>query len=262
MTLSGRSARHITSSHNPRYKLWKSYLKDAANAECPWIAVEGRKQVLELTKTRVPELLILTMGLDMTGLETLTKSSRTLYCLPDRLFTQLSAVEHNQGILAFFKKPCWTRDNLTDRVICLDSLQDPGNLGTIIRTAAALGGFSIVSSGESVSFYNKKVVRASAGYLFTVPFLTDLRPDCLRKIGYQIWYSFPGQGTPLPAADFSTPLAVVFGSEGRGLNATEVSEAGKKLTIPMGGDIDSLNVAVASSLVMYEINRRVVRADG
>ena len=130
--------------------------------------------------------------------------------------------------MAFFKKPSWTSNNLTDRVICLHNLQDPGNLGTIIRTAAALGGFSIVSSPDSVSFYNEKVVRASAGYLFTVPFLTGVDPEDLRKLGYQVWYSFPGQGIPLPEADLSTPLAVVFGSEGKGLDPQEISKDREK----------------------------------
>ena len=262
MTLPAISARHITSSGNSSYRLWESYLKNPAGEECPWIAVEGRKQVLELAKTRMPELLLLSINLDLTGLENLTQKTRDLYYLSDRLFTRLSAVKNNQGLMAFFKKPSWTSNNLTDRVICLHNLQDPGNLGTIIRTAAALGGFSIVSSHDSVSFYNEKVVRASAGYLFTVPFLPGVDPEDLRKSGYQIWYSFPGQGIPLHTADLSTPIAVVFGSEGKGLGPPEISKAAKKLTIPMGGNTDSLNVAVASSLVMYEINRRIYKADG
>jgi RNA methyltransferase, TrmH family len=262
VTLSGTSARHITSAQNPRYKLWKSYLKDPASKNNPWIAVEGRKQVLELSKTRIPELLLFSMELDKSGLEDLIKSSKVHYYLPGRLLNRLSSVEHNQGIVSFYEKPSWSRDDLSDRIICLNSLQDPGNLGTIIRTAAALGGFSIVSSGESVSFYNEKVVRASAGYLFSVPFLADFNLDYLREKGYQIWHTFPGNGVPLNAADFIPPLAVVFGSEGKGLNEALIKETEKKLTIPMGGAKDSLNVAVASSLVMYEINRRGFRADG
>ncbi len=262
MTLSAISARHITSSGNSSFKLWESFLKNPGGEECPWIAVEGRKQILELEKTRVPELLLLSTSLDLTGLESLTKKSVDLYRLSDRLFNRLSAVRHNQGLMAFFKKPCWSRKDLTDRVIFLHSLQDPGNLGTIIRTAAALGGFSIVSSPDSVSFYNEKVVRASAGYLFTVPFLTGFYPEDLEAAGYQIWYSFPGQGIPLHQADLSAPLAVVFGSEGKGLDQRKMSKTGKKLTIPMGGDTESLNVAVASSLVMYEISRRIYKADG
>lgn len=262
MTLSKDSARHITSSRNIRYKLWERYLKNPADPENPWIAVEGRKQVLELKQYRRPELLLLSADLEPTGLEELIRSSREVCHLPVRLFNRLSAVRNSQGILAFLRKPNWSGKDLTEKVIFIEDLQDPGNLGTIIRTAAAMGGFSVISSGSSVSFFNEKVVRSSAGYLFTVPFFSGITIAELRKSGYQIWYSFPTGEIPLQEADFTPPLAVVFGSEGKGLDRASIAETEKKLTVLMGGKTDSLNVAVACSLVMYEINRRVNEANG
>ena len=262
MTLSDASARHITSSGNSRYKLWEKYLKKPADPECPWIAVECLKQVLELKKYRNPELLLLSDDLEPTGFDDLMEISREVIHLPGRLLNRLSAVRNSQGIIAFFRKPCWTEKDLTDKVIFLEDLQDPGNLGTIIRTAAAMGGYSIISSGKSVSFFNEKVVRASAGYLFIVPFYSGYTTEELRKAGYQIWYSFPSKGIPLQKADLTPPLAVVFGSEGKGLDWEKIAETEKKLTILMSGKTDSLNVAVASSLVMYEIDRKVNSANG
>ena len=152
------------------------------------------------------------------------------------------------------KKPAWARKDLTDKVLVLEGLQDPGNLGTILRTASALGGFSVITLGNTVSFYNRKVVRASAGYLFLVPFLQGVTVSDLRELGYQIWFSSPSDGTKVREADFHSPLAVVFGSEGQGLAGGD-GESGKRITIPMLSGRDSLNVAVAASLVMYEINR-------
>mgnify|MGYP003820336739 CR=1 FL=1 len=168
----------------------------------------------------------------------------------------LSGVENNQGIIGFFPKPAWTESDLTGRVIALEGIQDPGNLGTVIRTAAALGGFSIISSGSGVSFYNPKVVRASAGYLFSVPFLSGLSHRDLVRKGYHLWYACPSEGIPLPETELEVPLAILFGSEGSGLDRDNIAAEGRKLMIPMNGEMDSLNVAVASSIVMYEINRR------
>lgn len=257
MTLSARNVQHIKSSQNARYKLWKKYLKDGSDPENPWIGVEGKKQVSELAKIRTPELVLLSAIQEDREAGELIGECREAYFLPEKLFSGLSSVKHNQGIIAFFKKPRWSLSDLTDRVIILDRLQDPGNMGNILRTASALGNFSIISNGNSVSCFNQKVVRASAGYLFMVPFLTDINPEELRKIGYRIWHSFPVDGTPLEKADFRAPLAVVFGSEGQGLDPPQAIEVESMLTIPMNNGRDSLNVAVAASLVMYEVNKRI-----
>ena len=257
MTLSEKYRNQITSPGNPRYKTWKRYLENAADPDCPWIGIEGKKQVREITLHRNPEMLLLSNSLDPGEIRDIIDKCREVCFLPPRLLSRLSAVEQDQGIIAFFNKPEWTAGDLTDRVIILDSLQDPGNLGTILRTASAFGGFSIISSGNTVSFFNRKVVRASAGYLFLVPFIRGLKPDDLRKKGYRIWYASPGGGTPLGEADFQAPLAVAFGNEGKGLPDDGKGEAADRLTIPMESGRDSLNVAVAASLVMYEISKEI-----
>ena len=256
MTLSVKNAKHIKSAQNSKYKLWKKYLKNGGDPENPWIGVEGKKQVSELSKIRIPELVLLSSIQEGPEAGDLIGECREAYFLPEKLFSGLSSVEQNQGIIAFFKKPRWSLDDLTDRIIILERLQDPGNMGTILRTASALGDFSIIINGNSVSCFNQKVVRASAGYLFTVPFLTDINPEELRKMGYSIWHSFPVDGTPVDKADFQVPLAVVFGSEGQGLKPQQAIEVESMLTIPMNNGRDSLNVAVAASLVMYEVNKR------
>lgn len=237
-------------------------MKDPSASENKWVPVEGIKQAMELAKSLVPAVVILSMNLDLSVVAPLLKKAGSLYFMPDRLMRGLSQVENNQGIITFFKKPEWTRQDLTEKIICLDGVQDPGNMGTVIRTAAALGGFSVVSCGSSVSFFNGKVIRASAGYLFTVPCLPGVSPSSLQEMGYQVWHTFPGTGTPLPEADFQHPLAVVLGGEGRGLDPRTVEDQTRRLTIPMDGDKDSLNVAVAASIIMYEIQRRISRADG
>lgn len=240
----------------------KSCMKDPSDSKNRWVPVEGIKQTLELGKGLDPELVILSVNLNLSVIEPLLKRAGALYLVPDRLMRGLSQVENNQGIIGFFQKPDWGRQDLTEKIICLDGVQDPGNMGAVIRTAAALGGFSVVSCGSSVSFFNGKVIRASAGYLFTVPCLPGVPPSSLQEMGYQVWHTFPGTGTPLPDADLQHPLAVVLGGEGRGLNPHTVQDQARRLTIPMDGDKDSLNVAVAASIIMYEIQRRISRTHG
>lgn len=223
--------------------------------DSPCIPLEGRKQILELATVLDPELVLISNNLEMEGMAKVLENSKSVFRLSQRLMNTLSAVENNQGIVAFFKKPSWSGKDLTGKVICLDGIQDPGNLGTIIRSAAAMGGYSIVSCGRSVSFYNSKVVRASAGYLYSVPCLAEIDPGALVERGYRLLYAVPQGGVPLPEAGLRAPVAIVFGSEGSGINPEWLQGNAERLTIPMTGAKDSLNVAVASSLVMYEIER-------
>lgn len=246
----------ITSFGNQKYKEWRKIVKDPSPAEVPWLPVEGKKQIRELALKMSPELLLVSDGIKTAEIEDLATQSGLVVKISDQLMQGLSSVENSQGLLAFFKKPAWRLGDLTSTVICLDGIQDPGNLGTIIRTAAAMGDFSIACRENTVSPFNSKVVRSSAGYLFRVPVIQDLSPAKLRELGYHLWYSFPGEGTELPDARFSFPAAIIMGSEGSGIAMEAIPEGALRLTIPMPGELDSLNVAVAASIIMYEISRK------
>ena len=256
MNIPGISKLEITSAGNQRYKEWKKIVKDSSSRDIPWIPVEGKKQVSELAREIRPELLLVSTEERVSEIESLAGQSRSVVKISERLMRGLSGVENSQGLLAFFKKPSWGIRDMTSKVICLEGVQDPGNLGTIIRSAAALGDFSIACCGHSVSPFNSKVIRSSAGYLFKVPLISGISPAELQESGYHLWYSFPGEGTALPDARFSFPAAIVFGSEGSGLDGHDIPKDASKLSIPMKGGMDSLNLAVASAIVMYEISRK------
>jgi TrmH family RNA methyltransferase len=194
-------------------------------------------------------------------LQKMSLLSDRVCCLPAKLFQRLSRVKSNQGILAFFAKPIWRWSQLTPFVLFLDRLQDPGNLGTIFRTAAATGIFSIVTSQGTVSCYNEKVVRASSGYLFQVPFLQSRTARELNEKGYRISAAVSDSDSTLFESNLQPPMAFLVGNEGKGPEPDSLREATGTFRIPMSTGVESLNAAVAAAVIMYEVVRRQVQHD-
>jgi TrmH family RNA methyltransferase len=139
-------------------------------------------------------------------------------------------------------------------VVAVDHVADPGNLGTILRSAEAAGVEAVTVSEGTVDPYNPKVVRAAAGALFHVPVFTDVAPGELRTFGLHLVGTSSHRGSAYTEATFAGRLALVFGSEAHGLSAdTPVDEW---VRIPHGGRAESLNVAMAATLLTFEVARR------
>ena len=249
------SVSRIESRQNPQYKLWKKYIAHPEKEDCPWIPVEGWKQIQELSAQHPIELLVLSEGAER-GIKDLLPRSAQSFQLPSALFDSLSALDSSQQILAFFEKPAWKWNDLTSRILYLHQLQDPGNLGTLLRTARATGIFSVVTSPHTVSCFNAKVVRASAASLFSVPFLEGIEAGELKSRGFHLWATTPQGGKSLFETSFESPLAIVIGNEGQGLGAAVLELAEHLLHIPMQPQVESLNAAVAGSLILYEVFRQ------
>lgn len=245
----------IESRQNPKFKQWLKFTTHPEREDCPWLAVEGWKQVGELAERNRIELLFYSDPSD-SRLDGLLARSREAAQLAPRLLKSLSTVESPQGAIAFFGKPPWTWKNVTPYILYLYKLQDPGNLGTLLRTARATGIFSLVAGPGTVSCFNAKVVRASAAALFSVPFLEAIEMEELSRRGYKIWSAQTREGISLFRARFKPPLAVLIGSEGAGLDPEVAEKADEKVHIPMEGESESLNAAVAGSLILYEIVRQ------
>jgi len=181
----------------------------------------------------------------------------------DKVLGTIADTVNHQGVLAVLpiQKPNW--EDLTRRegiVLLFWKLQDPGNLGTILRVAAAGGAAGIILSAGSTDPYSPKVVRAAMGSLFRIPFLQnqDLN-DCLQKLpaqGYRILAAEVQGGSSLWDVNFSPLTAVLFGQEGAGLHEELVAATDGVLTIPMAPTAESINVAIAAGLVIYESLRQ------
>lgn len=181
----------------------------------------------------------------------------------DEVMEKICDTQSHQGILAVLdmKERSWGEIFKRDGIILLLSgLQDPGNVGTIFRVAEAGGAAGVILSQDMIDPYNPKVVRASMGSLFQVPFLQDQEmEDCLKKLrsqGYRLWATTVQVGRSLWEIDFAKPTAVLFGQEGAGLPKKLLAEADGLFTIPMAPGVDSLNVAMAAGLVVYEAFRQ------
>jgi TrmH family RNA methyltransferase len=181
----------------------------------------------------------------------------------DEVLGTISDTQSHQGVLAVLEKEersweeLWQREGI---IILLHELQDPGNLGTIFRVADAGGAAGLILGQGTLDPYNPKVVRASMGSLFRLPFLVnqDLGSclKILRTKGYRILASMIRGGPSFWEVDFSQPTAVLFGQEGAGLSKDLVAAADGSFTIPMSPSAESLNVAMAAGLVIYEALRQ------
>jgi TrmH family RNA methyltransferase len=159
-----------------------------------------------------------------------------------------------QPVLAIcrtFDVPLATVADASFVVVCLD-VQDPGNAGTIFRSAEAAGAGAVVFGGVSVDPFNPKTVRASAGSLFHVPVVVD--PDPLPALGQHRLGTAAHGGTPLDAVDLTRPVALVLGNEAHGLPSD--APVDEWVSIPMVGRSESLNVGMAAAILCFEVARQ------
>ena len=261
----------ITSRTNPKIKEIR-LLKQARNREIRGeYLIEGVRLVEEaLGEAGFVRRILYSPRLEATprGARLLSEARRKFreaewIAVDDEALAAVSDTRNHQGILAVLKKRIWTWKDVEPRkgpLLCFHDLQDPGNLGTIFRVLEAGGAAGLVLTSGSVDPYSPKVVRASAGSFFRLPFLIFPAPGTvlpeLRARGYRIWAAAASGGSSFWEADFSKPAAVLLGQEGGGLPEEWRSQADTRLAIPMKPGIDSLNVAMAAGLIVYEAFRQ------
>jgi TrmH family RNA methyltransferase len=184
------------------------------------------------------------------------------------LFRYLAETESPQGILAVVRIPDWRLEDLYRngfRGLILDNVQDPGNAGTIIRSAHALGFDSVVSTHGSVDIYNSKVLRATMGSIFYIPVIDnvdekDIFSFC-KEHNLSLIASDLKDAMPCYDADLSGEFFLIIGNEGKGISDVMRQNATNTVYIPMPGGAESFNAAIAASIIMYESSRqRVVQA--
>jgi RNA methyltransferase, TrmH family len=171
--------------------------------------------------------------------------------LSEGLFSKLTETQAPQGILIFIRRPYKTIDDLKrhERLIVLDGLQDPGNVGTIIRTAEAFGFEGIIVTPGTASPFSEKAVRASMGSVLGLDIATADAVE-ISSLDHEILSLIPEGGEPARHEMFVGRFAVCLGQEGSGLSAEIMALTGRKICIPMNGRTESLNVAVAAGIVM------------
>jgi TrmH family RNA methyltransferase len=176
------------------------------------------------------------------------------------------ATETPQPIAAVVEPPDWTwahllgsQRSVPSLIVVVAGLQDPGNLGTIVRSAEAFGADGIICLPLTVSAWNPKAVRASAGSVFRLPLLAASEADAiarLREAGVKIFATTVHAAQPADLVDLAQPVAILIGNEGNGVPTDLAAMADGTLTIPCPGQVESLNAAVATSVLLYEASRQ------
>ena len=184
--------------------------------------------------------------------------------LPDKLFAGAVPSDAPQGVAALARWKEFSLEDVLARsqagpLLAIAGVQDPGNLGTILRSAEAFGAGGALLWEGTVSPFNPKVVRASAGSIFRLPVARVKLSTALgrmREYGLRLIATASHKGTPLDQAKLAGPLAIFIGSEGAGLPRDLIKEMDEVVAIPQAPQVESLNAGVAASIVLYEVARQ------
>lgn len=183
----------------------------------------------------------------------------------DKVFSQMSDTKTPQGIMAVVKMPKYTMADITDRsenplMVILENIQDPGNLGTIVRTAEGAGASGIIMSKNTVDIFNPKTIRSTMGSLFRVPFIyvEDITTamEELHEKNIATYAAYLEGSMDYCEPDYSRAGAIIIGNEGNGLTKETAKLAKNRIRIPMGGKLESLNAAISAAVIMYEAARQ------
>ncbi len=183
--------------------------------------------------------------------------------LPDKLFASAVPSETPQGVAALVRIKTFQLEDLLNRaptgpLLAIAGVQDPGNLGTMLRSAEAFGAAGALLGEGTVSAFNSKALRASAGSVFRLPIaqikLATL--DELRARGLRLVATSSHKGTPLPEAKLTGPMVLFIGNEGAGLSRDLLAKMDELIAIPHSAQVESLNAGVAASIVLYETARQ------
>ena len=258
----------ITGGQNPLVKEIRALKNKSGREETGLFFIEGVRFVTEALqeKASIRYLMVSeTFSTDAASMELLqsVNDGADCYRVPDSLFASISDTQTPQGILAVLDLKRRQLENAVlsgGLLVLLDGIKDPGNMGTIIRTADAAGCEGIVVPAGCVDIYNPKVLRSTMGSVFHVPVYhcEDMKSaiNIARRNGYKIRVSHLDGAVSIYEADLTGPAALVIGSEAEGVGDEIVKAADMLLKIPMPGRAESLNASVAAGIMIFETTRQ------
>ena len=255
----------ITSVSNAKIKnVMQLNQKAKARREQGLFVAEGRKMFREAPESWIHKVYVAeSLTSDETVMEQICGlPEEKAEIVADNVFRQMCDTKTPQGILTVLKLPSWSEEEVlageNPLVMVLEDLQDPGNMGTIVRTGEAAGISGIIMSKDSADIYNPKVIRTTMGSIFRVPFaiVDDLAAavDTLKDNGITT-YAAHLKGELYNSGSLTKDCALLIGNEARGLSEEISAKADKLIKIPMHGKVESLNAAVATAILMYEAAR-------
>lgn len=253
----------ITSSNNSQVKeIYQLQKKGKLRNKEGVFIVEGPKMFEELPKDRLVSTFVS---------ETFEKERPELLrgvryeVVADNVFAQMSDTQTPQGILAVAKQFRYTLEDIlenpkTPQLLILENIQDPGNLGTMLRTAEGAGTTGVIMTRGTVDIYNPKVIRSTMGSLYRMPFLyvEDLAETIakVKAAGVSLYAAHLKGVQSYDGPDYKAPTGFLIGNEANGLTTETADLADCYIRIPMEGQLESLNAAVSAAILMYEAHRQ------
>lgn len=259
----------ITSVKNSRVKDWANLKQKKYRDRTGMYLAEGIRLVEEALYANVPmEALLISGDLQSGKFDNIitrgTGNGVPMFEVTDPIIEHITDTKTPQGVIAVLKKTegdaaAFVKNKENPLYLVLDAIQDPGNMGTMIRTADAVGATGILVGKTSVDVYNPKVVRATMGSLFHLPvFEVDLAAFLprLKEQGVSVVGTATDGDETVFQAHLSGAVALVIGSEAHGLSEDIAGLVDKAVTLPMPGQAESLNAAIAASVMLYEALRQ------
>ncbi|RDY25600.1 RNA methyltransferase [Romboutsia weinsteinii] len=261
----------ITSKDNERIKYTKSLLKNKNRTRESKFIIEGFR-ILTLAIECKAKLDYVFINEDFESksehakfLNELEGKKIQVYKTSNKIFNEMIDTENTQGILGVVKFTEKSLEaNLDDNsrfVLILDRIQDPGNMGTIIRTADAAGVDAIIALKGSVDIYNPKVIRSTMGSIFDMNIISATQEEVLRILklkNFDIVSSYLDTNNFYNNVEYNYKVALVIGNEANGVNDELISNSDVLVKIPIYGKAESLNAAISSAILMYEIKKYLV----
>ena len=261
----------ITAKDNDKVKYTKSLLKSKnRNKESKFIIEGYRILTLAIECNAKIDYVFINEEFEkktehVEFLEILKSKNINTYKTTNKIFNELVDTESTQGILAVVKFNQRTiQENLKDEhrfVVILDRIQDPGNMGTIIRTADAAGVDAIIALKGCVDIYNPKVIRSTMGSIFDMNIIHATQEEAVRLLklkNFDIVSSYLDTNNYYDKVEYNYKTALVIGNEANGINDELVSKSDVLVKIPIYGKAESLNAAISSAILMYEIKKYLV----
>lgn len=254
----------IRSKENAFIKQVRKLKEKKHRMESNQFLVEGFRFVEEavMSNYEVPYLFVDEKHLNKwneSGMTDKISKSTEVYLLGEQVFKIISGTETPQGIIGVVKNRKNELKTGNGFYVLVDRIQDPGNMGTIIRTAHAAGALGLIYTKGTVDAFNEKTLRSSMGSVFHIPIIEDEELSItreLKKNGYSIIVSSLDTSNNFYEADLKKNLVICIGNEGNGIGEEVFQMADTKIKIPMPGGAESLNAAVAASIMIFEIVRQ------
>jgi TrmH family RNA methyltransferase len=261
----------ITSTHNPKLKSLLALEKPRERRKQQQFLIEGEKEIklalaagyrignVFFNDSLIPKEEVYAMGF----------TEQMILPVSQEVFGKLAVRENSAGLVAVAEMKPLRLDLLklsaSPLILVLESVEKPGNLGAILRTADAAGVDAVIVCDPQTDFYNPNVIRSSVGCAFTVPVAVSTTEEAiawLRKNRVRMLATHLEASQPYDQSDLTKPTAIVMGTESTGLSDKWVKAADARIIIPMHGRVDSMNVSVSAAVVVFEaIRQRKVKAN-